>query len=240
MKSKDAASVLGLALTVLTVDASCASTPPDATSDPPPLAGGIVIGAGNSSAASTGPVAPSKGTLATFTPAEVLNIMAVANEDAIAQGQFATGQADSLDVKTFAEQLVVDHTQALARLRALQDHPDAPLDATSSLMERENELVTLDLQTQSGSSFNVAYMTTQVASLAKIIALLERSLLPSLAGAPSIEAELMSVRAMLVGHLIDALALQQKIVQSASFAGTGGTGVGGRPVNWPLSARPHK
>lgn len=250
MTAKNMARVLALVAVALTA-ASCASTP-DGTAQPAPgLAaqdpgsGDATGSSGPAAGATTGEAAasyavPASETLATFTQSEVIAILAVASSDLIAQANFAQLRADNSEVKTFSYGLITDHTPALARLYDLLPVTAAP-DPTSAWLQRQDQLAELDLQTQQGGLiFELAYMTTQIATHAKMIALLDRSLLPSLAKERSIQAFVLGVRALYVRRLVEALDIQQRVLRSEMTAGSPGTGFGGGQPGSTLRITPHK
>jgi predicted outer membrane protein len=221
------------------VAASCASGS-DATS-------GGVAGEGNPDPASVS-AAPAAGarevayavpageTLATFTASEVIGMLTVASSDAIAQASFAQLRADNPEVKAFAERIVTEHARVVARLAPLRPASAAP-DLTSALLQREDQLVELDLRAQQGGQvFELAYMTAQVTAHAKIIAMLDRSLLPSVAEASrALRSAVLEVRALYVRRLVEALELQRRVLRSEMTAGAAdNTGIGsGRPPSNP-------
>jgi predicted outer membrane protein len=172
----------------------------------------------------------------------VIAILAVASADLIAQAKFAQLRSANPEVKTFSYRLITDHTPALARLYDLLPVTAAP-DPTSAWLQREDQLAELDLQTQQGGLvFEVAYMTTQVATHAKMIALLDRSLLPSVAKDRPIQAVVLGVRALWVRRLVEALDIQQRVLRSEMTAGATdntGFGGGGQPGS-TLRITPHK
>ncbi|MDB5216127.1 MAG: hypothetical protein JWO86_4054 [Myxococcaceae bacterium] len=181
--------------------------------------------------------------LATFTASEVIAILSVASADAIAQAGFAQLRTDNPDVRAFAEHIIADHTRVLGRLTPLRPAYLGP-DPTSLLLQREDQLVELDLRTQGGAQvFELAYMTAQVTAHAKIIALLDRSLLPSIADARAIRSVVLDLRSLYVRRLVEALDLQRRILRSAMTAGptdTTGYGGGSPPSNPPRINAPPK
>jgi len=187
------------------------------------------------------PAIPAGETLATFTESEVVGIMTVTSSDTIDLASFAQLRAENSEVKAFAERMIADHTRALGRLAGLLG-PLAGPDPTSALMQREEQVVAHDLQLQpDAAGFELAYMTAQIAAEARMIAMLDRSLLPSLAAARSTRAILLEARSMYVAHLVKALDLQQRVLRSAMTAGTPDTaGGGGGDPGSSLRITPHK
>ncbi len=220
--------------------ASCASDPD--TPAPPAPAEGNQDPAGASAAPAAGGsggagyAVPAGETLATFTTAEVIAMLTVASSDAIAQASFAQLRADNPEVKAFAERIVADHTRIVARLAPMRA-PSAAPDLTSALLQREDQLVELDLRTQQGGQlFDLAFLTAQVTAHAKMIALLDRSLMPSVAEASrALRSAVGEVRALYVRRLVEALDLQRRVLRSEMTAGAAdNTGIGsGRPPSNP-------
>lgn len=231
-------------LTVMAMAAaSCASGPEAGTE--PAAADSNHDPASASSSARASPAAgenaagyavPAGETLATFTASEVLAILMVASSDAIAQASFAELRADNPEVKAFAERIVTDHARVVARLAPMRPASAAP-DLTSALMQREDQLVELDLRAQQGGQmFELAYVTAQVTAHAKIIAMLDRSLLPSVAEAPrALRSAVLEVRTLYVRRLVEALDLQRRVLRSEMTSGADdNTGIGsGHPPSHP-------
>jgi hypothetical protein len=103
-----------------------------------------------------------------------------------------------------------DHARVVARLAPMRP-PSAAPDLTSALLQREDQLVELDLRTQQGGQlFELAYLTAQLTAHAKIIATLDRSLMPSVADASRARrSAVVEVRALYVRRLVEALELQR-------------------------------
>ena len=221
--------------------ASCASGPDagtepaaaDSNHDPASASARASPAAGENAA---GYAVPAGETLATFTASEVLAILMVASSDAIAQASFAELRADNPEVKAFAERIVTDHARVVARLAPMRPASAAP-DLTSALMQREDQLVELDLRAQQGGQvFELAYVTAQVTAHAKIIAMLDRSLLPSVAEAPrALRSAVLEVRTLYVRRLVEALDLQRRVLRSEMTSGVDdNTGIGsGHPPSHP-------
>jgi predicted outer membrane protein len=215
--------------------ADVASAAPAATADP---SGGDPNA--NAAGAAT-PAIPAGETLATFTESEVIAIVRVTSADAVDQSRFAQLRSEDPAAQAFAAEMIADHTRVLGRLVGLRPPSTGP-DPTSALVQREEQVVALDLQVQQGApAFELAYMTTQLGTAARMIAMLDRSLLPSLAAARATRAVLLDVRAMYVRHLVEALDLQQRLLRSALTAGaTDTSGGGGGDPGSSLRITPHK
>jgi hypothetical protein len=107
-----------------------------------------------------------------------------------------------------------DRARVVARLAPMRP-PSAAPDLTSALLQREDQLVELDLRTQQGGQlFELAYLTAQLTAHAKIIATLDRSLMPSVADASRARrSAVVEVRALYVRRLVEALELQRRSPQ---------------------------
>ncbi|MBX3187709.1 MAG: DUF4142 domain-containing protein [Labilithrix sp.] len=143
----------------------------------------------NESAASVDDGGSSQEPVATFSPAEANNIAIALHQAVIDQSQLAIAQGGSPDVKAFARLMVDDHEKALARGKSLAERLGVVpgTDATSQLLQREAQLVTQHLGAMSGADLDMAYMTAQIASHAKVLGLLDRALIPSVAQARAYE-----------------------------------------------------
>lgn len=240
MSTRMLASFVALVLAVSTASASCdddtprAAVPGGGNAAPP----GIAVGGGDGS---TAPVVNE--TAATFSLVEVTNIASVASLDEITQAQVAQQKATVAEVQAYAQQMAIEHTQALDRLRALSSDQGAQqgvaglqvritLDPTARVLQRHDLLVLQDLQAETGSAFDLAYMTTEIATHAKVLALFDRALLPSVVGAAvsstGLLNELQVERDAVSRHLVQALQLQQRVRQGAiGDAGVDAGGAGG-------------
>lgn len=170
---------------------------------------------------------------ATFTPAEVVSIMLVLNQSQIDQAQLAGAKAIDAETRMFAADVLAVHVEAAARLHTLQDALGSTADPTSVLLEREARLTVQALQAAEGTAFDFAYMTAQMTSQAKILGLIDVSLLPSAqavdlavnaAAMTALAVELRVFRASIVQHVVAALELQQALRSGAASSGRPGTG----------------
>jgi hypothetical protein len=244
MGHRRATGVVCLAVAAL-LATSCAPGPDgpadDASAGPAAAAGRSGGDANATMTDAASPTIPAGETLATFTESEVIAIVRVTSADALEQASFALLRAEDPAVHAFAAEMIADHTRALGRLGGLRPPSTGP-DPTSALVQREEQVVALDLEVQHGApAFELAYLTTRLGATARMIAMLDRSLLPSVAAARATRAVLLDVRAMYVRHLVEALDLQQRILRSALTAGTTDTsGGGGGDPGSSLRITPHK
>jgi putative membrane protein len=176
--------------------------------------------------------------LATFTPAEVTNILEVMNLGEVKQGEIATQQAQNPEVKAFAQHMVEAHGKGQQRAQTLlgqaakaeTDQVRLARDPTAGVLLHQGEVLRNDLKSQTGAAFDLAYMTAQITAHAKVLALIDHSLLPSAeapqpaasqqgtassstieVNATDLQAELKTTRTEVVKHLVEALRIQQTL-----------------------------
>lgn len=207
---------LALALALTTGGTSCSDDRPAAALEP-------TTSTGTGTEVATGAPPPASEIAETASSTEVVNLSVVLDRGEVARGELARQRAASAEVQGYAARMVDEHTQALGRMQRIAE-PTIPADATALVRQRHEQLIIEDLQGQSGAAFDVAYMTAQVAAHAEEIAMLERSLLPSVYAAgqgPStttppagLRGELQTMRAMVAAHLVEALQIQQRVRQA--------------------------
>lgn len=89
-------------------------------------------------------------------------------------------------------------------------------DPTARAMMEEHEAVASLLATKSGLDFDLAFMTSMVGDHAKILSLLDRTLIPSALAAndAALVTELRAMRTAVVSHLVLALQVHQQVRQA--------------------------
>jgi len=192
MKTRSMAGVMVLAgWTTIAGAVACRAEAPGSTFEVPPMATPPPESGDQAGDDADQPAQPARPTqasaLATFTPAEVMNIVEVLNLGEVTQGQLAQRQATNADVKAFATRMVDDHGEVLQRLHGLSgtqttaetSRAQIAQDPTASVIQRHQELLTTELKSQKGATFDLAYMTAQITEHAKALALIDRALLPS-------------------------------------------------------------
>ena len=191
MKTRSMAGVIVLAgSTTIAGVVACRAEAPGSTFEVPPMATPPPEsgGAGDDTGQPAQPAQPTQASaVATFTPAEVMSIVEVLNLGEVTQGQLAQQQATNADVKAFATRMVDEHGKVLQRLHGLSgtqmtaqtSQARVAQDPTASVIQRHQELLTSDLKSQKGATFDLAYMTAQITEHAKALALIDRALLPS-------------------------------------------------------------
>lgn len=96
---------------------------------------------------------------------------AIGNMAEISAGQLALSQASSDSVKTFAQQMVNDHTGCLNELRAMADSLKVTLPTEP---DNEHKMVSQSLANKQGAAFDRAYIMAQVKDHKEVIALFKK------------------------------------------------------------------
>ncbi len=120
-----------------------------------------------------------------FTPAEWIALLDTVNGGEVQQGEVATAKAQAAEVRSFANEMVTDHTRGLEKDSAV---------ATALGITPKQTRVSADLKSQSndvlatlngltGTAFDRAYMQAQVTQHAAVLALLDTGIV-SLGGSP--------------------------------------------------------
>jgi putative membrane protein len=141
--------------------------------------------------------------------AQIAAIVVAANQVDIDAGRFAADHTKTADVKTFADQMVRDHTavnqsavELVTKLKVTpQDNPTA-----QSLKDGGKENVQ-HLGTLKGAAFDKAYIDHEVAYHEQVISALDSTLIPNAQNA-ELKALLVRVRPAFVAHLEHAKKLQ--------------------------------
>ncbi len=166
----------------------------------PPIAGGNGTGDGTG----TGPGPTPGASAAVFNANEIASIVFVINQGEVAQAELAQQKAVSPEVRSYADRMATEHTQAIQRIQTLGQA--SPNDPTAAVLARHEQLIAQDLGQQSGPDFDVSYMTAQVGAHAKALSMIDRALLPSAANVQAspqgdLRAELTSMRQAVEQHL---------------------------------------
>lgn len=189
--------------------------------------------------------------VATFTASDVARILLVLENTAIARARLAEQRAATIEVRIYAASIVADRTAALDRLGAILRRLKQPSeDPTPGLIESDTERANDVLATLEKGTFDLPFMTDEVASLARLLGLIDASLLPSVteqtvrfaedAAVRDLEQELRDVRAEAASRIVHALRVQGVVraAQPPTRASTnaGEPVVGAAPAGEP--ARP--
>jgi predicted outer membrane protein len=156
--------------------------------------------------------------VATFTAADVARIVLVLEQSSIAQAHLAEERATTMEVKTYAARIVRERSEARDRLAAILARlTPRSNDPTPPLFEKEIAKSQEWLVAQE-SAFDLPFMTAEVGSHARILGMLEASLLPSASqatvrpgtdGVPrELEEELVTLRTQTSAQMIHALRVQ--------------------------------
>jgi putative membrane protein len=144
--------------------------------------------------------------------AQIASIVVVANQVDIDAGHLAESKASSTDVKSFAKQMITDHTgvnkQAVALVTRLgvtpQDNP------TSQSLKKGGEDNMKSLKLLKGTAFDKAYIDHEVTYHQQVLDEIDKTLIPS-AQNPELKALLLAVRPAFVGHLEHAKQVQSNL-----------------------------
>jgi putative membrane protein len=156
-------------------------------------------------------------TTATATPAaptdaEIVEIVTVANDTDIENGQLALSKSDNADIKAFANEMVQAHTalnqQGGALASKLGVTPVA--NATSTQLKQNGESTREMLKGLSGVEFDKAYVNGEVDLHQAVLDQLDNSLIPSAQNA-ELKALLEAARPTISAHLDHAKQLKTKI-----------------------------
>jgi putative membrane protein len=149
---------------------------------------------------------------AALTDANILAIGAASHQAEIDAAKIALETSSNPEVKQFADQMVTDHSAALAKATALA--------AKLSLTPEENDDVaalkkdaatTADrMRTLSGADFDKAFISAMVKDHQGVLDALDRKLMPS-AKNPELKKYLIDLRPVVAMHLERARVLQRKL-----------------------------
>lgn len=156
--------------------------------------------------------------VATFTAADVARIVLVLEQSSVAQARLAEERATTMEVKTYAARMVRERSEAMNRLAAILERvTPRSEDPTAPIFEKELERSHDWLRAQE-TGFDLPFMTAEVGAHARILGLLETSLLPSASQATvrpgtdgtaqELEDELVDLRAQIASQIVHALRVQ--------------------------------
>jgi predicted outer membrane protein len=161
--------------------------------------------------------APVQG-VATFTAADVARIVVVLEQSSIDLAQLAEQRATTVEVKTYAARIVRERTESMNRLAAIVERATPRSnDPTAPLFEKELARSKEWLLAQE-SSFDLPFITAEMGAHARILGMLEASLLPSALQASGragpdgisreLQDELVALRTQTSAQMIHALRVQ--------------------------------
>jgi putative membrane protein len=202
---------------------SMPSAEPPTDQTPEPDAGTAQSPAGlDIATAPTEPSAPAAPKTAELNDAQIAAITETANTAEIAQAKVAQLKSKDAGVKAFAAMMIVHHgeakqKQAKLKLKTEESGVSTALNADSG--------ATLDaLKTESGKSFDEAYIRSQITAHQKVLDTINDKLLPNVKDA-SLKAYLEEIKPKVEDHLKQAKQLQQSLDSKRSS-----TGVGSKPA----------
>jgi len=148
------------------------------------------------------------------TDPQIASIVVTANQVDIDAGKLAASKTTNQEVKTFAQQMVTDHTgvnkQATALVTKLKVTPED--NPTSQSLKKEGDLNVDHLHTLHGAAFDKAYVDREVAYHQQVLDAVDKVLIPGATNA-ELKALLVKVRPAFVAHLEHAKALQSSLAK---------------------------
>ena len=142
----------------------------------------------------------------------IANIMVVANDGEAQQGSAAASRASSADVRSFAQMMVNDHTNAMNAARDTATRAGIALlenDTTNALRSGTPQVIS-NLNTWSGADYDRQYMQYQIALHQWLLNALDTQLIP-LAHNPELKALLQTQRGAVASHLEQARAIRGRL-----------------------------
>jgi len=145
------------------------------------------------------------GMAATLSDAQVLRVLATANQGEVAVGQLALAGAAVPSVKTFAQTMVTEHSAANVQVLGLvaSKHLAPEASPVSEMLDREATEMLAALSQTPTAMFDRAYMEGQVTMHQEVLALLDDQLIPSASDA-DLKALLATLRMAVATHLVNA------------------------------------
>jgi len=144
--------------------------------------------------------------------AQIASIVVTANQVDIDAGKLAASKTSNADVKTFAQQMVTDHTgvnkQAVELVTRLKVTPED--NATSQSLKSGGDANVATLKGLSGAAFDKAYIDHEVAYHQAVLDAVDKVLIPSASNA-DLKALLVKVRPAFVAHLEHARHVQASL-----------------------------
>ncbi len=134
--------------------------------------------------------------------AQILQIVIVANEGEVAEGEVASAKASHDTVKAFAQEMIDDHTQAAADARAVATaNAITPTSsAVSAALEAQAQATVAALNSLGEPQFDGAYMASQVNAHQSVLVLVNDALLPQAVNT-DLRAYLLTMRTAVQTHL---------------------------------------
>jgi putative membrane protein len=157
----------------------------------------------------------SMNTNATSTPnadGHIAGITLAANEGEIQQGNAAASRATSAEVRSFAQMMVTDHTNALnaARDTAAREGITPDENETTRALRANTPVTIQNLNTWSGVEFDRRYMQSQIDLHQWLLTALDSQLIP-MSRDPQLRALLETQRTSVAAHLEHARAIRGRL-----------------------------
>jgi len=150
-----------------------------------------------------------------LSPSQIAMITDLANTAEIEQGKLAQTKAKSASVRKFAQMMVKHHTEAKTEQTKL--YRDLGLTATQSqaanALKESADRATSSLRGSTGSSFDVAYMESQVQEHQELLDTIDNQLLPA-ASDERLISGLKQMRSTVQSHLSEAQTIQADLTKA--------------------------
>jgi putative membrane protein len=159
--------------------------------------------------------------------------VASANDFAIKSSELAQGRAASSEVKSFAKQMIEDHTKLEEDYRSAMQAASISLPAAVQPGAKPRAVLS-KLQRAQGPAFDKAYLTAQLAGHKEAVSVLRRY--SKLGRTPQIKEFAQKTLPVVEQHLAKALELSNQPVA----AGRAPTGTGSRAISPPAESAPRQ
>jgi putative membrane protein len=155
-----------------------------------------------------------------LTEAQIFGILAAANNGEIEAANLAQQKSVNQNVKTFADNMIKDHTQMQMDAQALATKLSiTPADSNISTDLKSGADKEMEkLRTVEGPEFDKAYAAAQVADHTKVLSLIDKKLLPS-AKNEEVKTMLQKARPTIAEHLEHAKTLEARLKKGKATMG---------------------
>jgi putative membrane protein len=146
---------------------------------------------------------------------DIASIVMAANEGEVEQGRAASTRATSEEVRSFAQMMVTEHTNAMNAGRDTFNRAgiNASENNISTTLRSNSAQTVTNLATYQGAAFDRMYVETQVALHDWLLRSLDTALIPS-ARTPEVRTLLQTQRASVAMHLEHARTLLNRLPRS--------------------------
>lgn len=146
------------------------------------------------------------------TDAEIAKIVEATNTGEIALAKLAKEKSNNPEVKKFADHMIMDHSENNKKsAEILKKNKMTPEESAKSVEMKANaEMSKTKLQTLSGTEFDKAYISDQIATHEKVLKSFENEFIPS-AKNDELKSLLTSTKPKIEGHLKHAKEIQGKM-----------------------------